>query len=141
MTPAEIQNTIETLNVSRKKQINVEFEGYDPGHDMPQDRQIAELLSQLHAGGHVIIDGDIYSAEAVQDIREKFNGLVKQYMADNPGQKVATELLQKMGTPSRPEVPPDKRRRSNTGTVSHDRHTNTSRPKIRKTISAHHYVG
>ena len=52
MTPAEIQNKIETLKVSRKKQINIEFEGYDPGHYMPQDRQIAELLSQLHAGGY-----------------------------------------------------------------------------------------
>ena len=95
MTPAEIQTKIESLRTSRKNQINIEFEGYDPGHYMPQDRQIAELLSQLHAGGNVIIDGEIYSAEEVQRIREEFNALVKQYMADNPGQKVATELLQK----------------------------------------------
>jgi len=95
MTPAAIQNKIESLKVSRKNQINVEFEGYDPGHDMPQDRKIAELINELHEGGNIIVNDEIYSRDEIQTIREAFNGKVKQFMADNPGQGVPTATMQK----------------------------------------------
>ncbi len=93
MTPQEIKTEIERLHVSRKNQINVEFEGYDPGHEMPQDRMVAELVAKLHESGHIIINDVIYSRDEVQQVRESFNGRVKQYMADNPGQGVPSETL------------------------------------------------
>jgi hypothetical protein len=95
MNATEIKNEIERLAQSRKNQVNVEFEGYDPGHEMPQDRKIAELIKDMHDGGHVIIDDEIYSHDEIQTVREAFNGKVKQYMADNPGQGVPTATMQK----------------------------------------------
>jgi hypothetical protein len=95
MNANEIKNEIGRLTQSRKNQVKVEFEGYDPGHEMPQDRKIAELIKDMHDGGHVIVDDEIYSRDEIQPIREAFNGKVKQYMADNPGQGVPTATMQK----------------------------------------------
>jgi methionyl-tRNA synthetase len=95
MTPQEIKTEIARLIASRKNQVNVEFEGYEPGHEMPQDRMIAELAAKLHENGHIIINDVIYSRDQVQAKRESFNGRVKQYMADNPGQNVPSETLKK----------------------------------------------
>ena len=94
MTPQEIKTEIARLYVSRNNQVNVEFEGYDPGHEMPQDRMVAELVAKLHDSGHIIINDEIYSRDEIQGIREAFNGKVKQFMADNPGQRVPTATMQ-----------------------------------------------
>ena len=94
MTPQEIKTEIERLHASRKNQVNVEFEGYDPGHEMPQDRMVAELVENLHESGHIIVNDEIYSRDEIQGIREGFNGKVKQFMADNPGQGVPTATMQ-----------------------------------------------
>ena len=94
MNATEIKTEIERLAQSRKNQVNVEFEGYDPGHEMPQDRMISKLIDEMHSGGHIMVGDEIYSSDEIQTIRETFNAKVKHFMADYPGQGVPTATMQ-----------------------------------------------
>jgi len=88
MNATEINQQIENAIVSRKRQINVEFEGFDPGFKMPQDREIERLSNELTALRHVRIQGVLYSADDIQAKREEMNRFVKSFMSANPGQGV-----------------------------------------------------
>ena len=93
MNAQEIKNEMDRQAASRANQINVEFEGFDPGHEMPQDRKIAELQKQLHASGNIFIDGGMYSAEEIQSKREHLNSLVRAFAAENPNQGIPVAKL------------------------------------------------
>lgn len=91
-TAAEaIRSQIILAKSSRRRQVNVEFEGVDPGHDMSQDREIRSLTAQLRDGGwfYSYFADLLWDREQAVAAREEWNGAVKAWMAANPGKKIA----------------------------------------------------
>lgn len=87
-----IRDQIIALKVSRRRQINVEFEGYDSGVELPQERMINELAKSLGEGGwYYLYASDLLWDNAdCQESRDRWNDSVRTWMAAHPGQQIPT---------------------------------------------------
>lgn len=83
---------INRLYASHTRQLNVEFEGVDPGF-LTQIDDAENLEAKINRGGFIIHNGELLDAGQVQDIREKFNRKVREYMAANPGRQVPSAVV------------------------------------------------
>lgn len=68
---------IKDIAARRQTRINVEFEGVDHGHDLPEDKEMAATVAQWDAEvatrGNVLHAGVEYSRAQFDDMRARWN--------------------------------------------------------------------
>ena len=91
---AKLAARITELHRAEQNQVAVEFEGTNPGFDLPHVAKRRELIAAINASGtHAYSNGCLVSRNELQAIRDTFNARVRDWMAEHPGQKVPAAAL------------------------------------------------